>query len=231
MERRVAFFPETQSVLNEITRQFDFIWPSLAGIDYLQRSLNTYMLKNPSVTEEDCTQHFVSEIAFSRISFTKIFPNKSLEDFKKEQAKALLFSLFALYEGWLLSLQNTGVITSNQNKKLQFFDPSPGGHRTLNNLSVNESQMLKDAFYMHLTRRGSKYSYLEFNKQLLCYRVFKEIRNAYIHNGSKCSPALNSVIQLYLQKITSPSDINVTQLPNFVALILAIMLISICSTL
>lgn len=120
MERRSVFFPEIQYVLNEITMQFDFIWPSLAGIDYLQKSLNTFMINNPNASEEDCTSQFVSEIDFSRISFTKIFPNKSLNDFKKEQAKALLFSLFALYEGWLIALHNLRVISSREQKNYNY---------------------------------------------------------------------------------------------------------------
>lgn len=214
---RKTFFRETQNVLDEITKQFDFVWPSLAGIAFLQKEVKEFQNINLQATEEDFESHFIEDKSFARISFTNIFPNKSMEEFKSEQAKALLYSLFSIYEGWLLILKNKNLISDSQFTALQFYD-NTGTHRVLNRLSRVESDMLKRAFYSHLTN-SNKYSSHCFNKQLLCYRLFKEIRNAFIHNAGVCGTQLNNTYQLYTTQITTPSDINASELPRMAPLL------------
>ncbi|WP_240416770.1 hypothetical protein [Paenibacillus periandrae] len=215
--RRQSFLVETENVLNEVSRQFDFVWPSLAGIAFLQKELNNYRNNNPTASEYDCQTIFVQDQALSRISFTNIFPNKSMDDFKEEQAKALLFSLFALYEGWLLHLKNKRLINNQQYKGLQFYD-STGRHRVLISIANSrESILLKEAFYDNLSS-NRRYSLNKFNNQLLCYRVFKEIRNCIIHNAGLCSTELYDNINLFSSLITVPTDLNVRQLFNISAM-------------
>ena len=82
-------------------------------------------------------------------------------------------------------------------------------------MTANSSTMLHNSFYStYLGKRDRCYAQLD--ALLHCYRVFKEARNCYMHNGSIADQKLINAYTDYLPFATA-SSLCVSEVPDFPA--------------
>lgn len=100
-------------------------------------------------------------------------------------------------------------------KNLQFPDDIK---REITRLRNNRSAVLSNSFYStYLGKRERCYS--KIVALMHCYRVFKEARNCYMHNGSKADIKLTDAYAKY-SPFSTPEALDVSEVPEFLSPVL-----------
>lgn len=204
-----VFFGATKSALTNITSTFDMIWPTSVGLWNLRCMVNGVKKEYPTITESELAAKFSQGSGIHGVNYKRAFFETTWEQQQGKLAWILLNNSIPIYEGWLEDLKQN-LFPDMRVKDLQF----PGSAQSeIARLTSNSSTMLKDAFYSnYLGKRDRCYSHL--NALLNCYRVFKEARNCYMHNGSIADAKLIDAYNDYLPFATT-SQLCVSEVPEF----------------
>jgi hypothetical protein len=184
----IIFFPPTRVATAQITELFDFVWPTAAALWNLRWQINGFLLEVPTSTPKQLHDRFVFGSAIHGTNLKKACVETSWEEQKHHMSGILLTNAFAIYEHWADEILGCVGLISGKGKRLQFDDtPSRTGlPGTLRELCASESATIKKAFYpAYMT--SPKYSLALIKNLLACYRFFKELRNAQVHNGGKAT--------------------------------------------
>jgi hypothetical protein len=182
------FFPPTRIATAQITDLFDFVWPTAAALWNLRWQVNGFLLEVPTSTPKQLHDRFVFGSTIHGTNLKKACVQTSWEEQKHHMSGIVLTNAFAIYEHWADEILACVGLVGGKGKRLQFDDtPTKAGlPETLQDLCTNESATIKKALYPTYVA-SPKYSLPIIKNLLVCYRFFKELRNAQIHNGSKAT--------------------------------------------
>lgn len=204
-----VFFATTKKALNNITSTYDTVWPTAVGLWNLRCMVNGVKKEFPAVSESELAAKFSLGSGIHGVNYKKAFLDNSWEMQQAKFAWILLNSTIPIFEGWLEELKQT-VFPDLNIKDIQF----PARVQTeVNRLKQNSSAMLTNSFYQSYSHKRDR-CYANIDALMKCYRVFKETRNCYMHNGSKADARLISAYTDYIPVATT-TDLCVSETPEF----------------
>lgn len=203
-----VFFTSTKRALNNITSTFDMIWPISVGLWNLRCMVNGVRKEYPNVTESELTAKFSQGSGIHGVNYKRAFTQTTWEQQQTHLAWILLNNTIPVFEGWLEELKQD-YFADMKIKDLQF---PQSAQVEVTRLISNPSALLKNAFYSTYCGKRDR-CYSNINSLLSCYRVFKEARNCYMHNGSVADQKLIDAYNNYKQATTS--SLCVSEVPEF----------------
>ena len=173
-----VFFTATKKALSNITSTYDTVWPTAVGLWNLRCMVNGVKKEYPCITEAELTAKFSLGSGIHGVNYKRAFVDHTWERQQTNFAWILLNSTIPIFEGWLEELKQD-YFPGMKVKELQY----PGRVQTeVTRLKTRTSTVLSNSFYSsYLGKRDRCYS--QIDALLHCYRVFKEARNCYMHNG------------------------------------------------
>lgn len=204
-----VFFTATKKALNNITSTYDTVWPTAVGLWNLRCMVNGVKKEFPSVSESELAAKFSLGSGIHGVNYKRAFLESSWETQQTKFAWILLNSSIPIFEGWLEELKQT-VFPNLKVKDIQF----PNSVQAeVNRLKQNPSAMLTNSFYQTYSQKRDR-CYANIEALMKCYRVFKEARNCYMHNGSKADQKLIDAYTDYLP-VATKTDLCVSEVPEF----------------
>jgi hypothetical protein len=178
------FFPPTRVATSQITEIFDFVWPTAAALWNLRWQVGGFLKEIPDATPKQLHDRFVFGSTIHGTDLKKACVETKWDEQKHHMSGILLTNAFAVYEHWADEILKCVGVPGGKGKRLQFNDRpgKPGISETLRQLCTTESATIKTAFYPIYTS-SPKYSLPLMENLVSCYRFFKELRNAQMHNG------------------------------------------------
>lgn len=213
MQKRL-FFRCSRIAYDEITRLFDFLWPTAAAMWNLRWQVRGYLEIRPNSTVEELKQRFTVGSGILGANLRRACIEQSWEQQQHEFAGFLLVNCFAVYEGWIASvLKAIGAHSVKAAKDLQFPDsPKSGVLATLKLLTSTESQVVKAAFYDTLVKH-ERYNLAHLQNLLWCYRFYKECRNSIIHSNGIADQKAKDAFDAF-SVVASTHDLGVKEVPE-----------------
>lgn len=209
-----VFFTATKKALSNITSTYDTVWPTAVGLWNLRCMVNGVKKEYPCITETELTAKFSLGSGIHGVNYKRAFVDHTWEQQQTNFAWILLNSTIPIFEGWLEELKQD-YFPGMKVKELQY----PGRVQTeVTRLKTRTSTVLSNSFYSsYLGKRDRCYSRID--ALLHCYRVFKEARNCYMHNGSKANQNLINAYAMFAPFAT-PTALCVSEVPEFPAPVL-----------
>jgi hypothetical protein len=182
------FFAATDSAHTQLTKLFDFVWPTTAAMWNLRWQVNGFVQVVPNATVEQLEARFTEGAELHGVNLRRACIEHSWDDQKEAFARLLLTNTVAIYEGWIDEVLNAlGRNTQQLRKSLQFPQPAGGAgsgvSTAIATITAVESPPLKATFQGSL-RKGRYYALSKLDAMMRCYRFFKEIRNSDMHGGA-----------------------------------------------
>ncbi len=182
------FFAATDSAHVQLSKLFDFVWPTAAAMWNLRWQVNGFVQAVPNATVQQLEARFTEGAELHGVNLRRACIEHNWDDQKEAFARLLLTNTVAIYEGWIdevLSALNRN--TQQLRKSLQFPDPVGGAgsgvSAAIAAITAVESALLKTTFRGSLTK-GRYYALAKLDAMMRCYRFFKELRNSDMHGGS-----------------------------------------------
>jgi hypothetical protein len=213
IRKQEAFFDFSNDARNSITSLFDLLWSLDVGLWNLREDVKKDKTDFPKLTEEDLGRKYAKPSGVHGTNFIRSCLKTSWEDQQTEIAWLLLASTCSIFEGWTENLTKT--FTKIDPAKMQF----PKSARKEIQKYPNLSQFMMDYFYSPYRDSktpGTKRNITHIEGMLYYYRVFKEIRNCYIHKNRICD---NTVVQAYQNFLPykSPKLLDINEEPQIAA--------------
>lgn len=218
-----CLFDESNNALKNLTELYDIIWPLSISVWKTRCEIKGMLIENPNLKDTDFAKLFNVGSGLHGVNYKKNFIKKTWDEQKSELAMILLNHSIAIFEGWIDStvrlhfpvLNSCGTIneyrTKERIKGLQF------PHSILNEVALmvsNQSSfMVSNLYPKYCTLKKRNYSKIE--NFLFCFRVYKELRNSYMHSGSIVTSQLLAAKQEYCLNITTSNDLDCSCLPDF----------------
>lgn len=204
-----VFFSATKNALNNITKTYDTVWPIAVGLWNLRCMVNGVKSQIPDITELQLAAKFSLGSGIHGTNFKRSFSLHTWDEQLEEFAWILLNGTIPIYEGWLENLKKD-VFPNMAIKKMQF----PHEIETaVSSLTTPASPILTNSFYSTYKLKRDR-MYAQINELLYCYRVFKEARNCYMHNGGIANISMVEAYSNYLPYATK-SSLGVDEVPEF----------------
>lgn len=204
-----VFFTATKKALSNITSTYDTVWPTAVGLWNLRCMVNGVKKEYPDITEAELAAKFSLGSGIHGVNYKRAFVDHTWEQKQTKFAWILLNSTIPIFEGWLEELKQN-CFPDMRVKELQF----PGQVQTeVSRLTSSPSTILSNSFYSTYSGKRDR-CYSQIDALLHCYRVFKEARNCYMHNGSKADAKLVNAYALYTPFAT-PAALCVSEVPEF----------------
>lgn len=209
-----VFFTATKKALSNITSTYDTVWPTAVGLWNLRCMVNGVKKEFPAVSESELAAKFSLGSGIHGVNYKRAFLENSWEMQQAKFAWILLNSTIPIFEGWLEELKQT-IFPDLKIKDMQF----PGSVQVeVTRLKQNSSAMLINSFYQSYSHKRDR-CYANIDALMKCYRVFKETRNCYMHNGSKADAKLINAYTDYIP-VATKTDLCVSEVPEFIQPIL-----------
>jgi hypothetical protein len=211
----IFFFTATERAHAQITKLYDFVWPTAAAMWNLRWQVAGYVNVVPDATVEQLRARFTEGANIHGANLKRGCIEHTWDEQKDTFARILLINTIALYEGWIEEiLQDLGKNTKALQKGLQFPGAS-GATSAIANINAIESTILKSSFHPALSS-GRYYALSKLNEMLLCYRFFKELRNCDMHAGGIADQKLVAACAQF-QAIATPAGLGVSEVPAHTA--------------
>lgn len=217
------FFHTSRIFFDELTKLFDFVWPTAAALWNLRWQVRGYMQTRPQATVEELNNRFVYGSGIHGVNLKRACIDLSWEQQQEELAKFVLLNLVSLYEGWAGGLlSELGTLSQTRVKMLQFptsLDAKgkrAGVWQAIDELRASESEPLRDEVYPELLKH-KKNSKSFLDELLTCFRYFKECRNCLAHNGGVCDTKLETAYNAF-SAVASRASLGLKEVPAHSAL-------------
>ena len=177
-------FSETNEASDEITRLFDFIWPTAIALWNLRWQVDGFLTAVPDATAEDVASRFVVGSGITGADIRAMSTNTNWEDQKARFADLILTNAFSIYESWARALLESVKVRDMLDRDLyrEGDGVSKGVSAFVNRVNITPSSVMKSTFQPQFMKHR-KVFVLQQTAMLRCYRYFKEVRNCRIHNG------------------------------------------------
>ena len=185
-----VFFRASEDALDNITASFDFVHTINASLRYTRSVLKDEMKRKGEITNEECISLIDPKKEVHGVNYTRAFFEKNISDHEEQLAWLLLNNLFAIHEGWAQRLYNEAFKGLHYDeykfiKNLEFtglMKKFSSYYMTINKKSL----LMKNAFFSNYMNEA-RLDFSKLDNYMLCYRVFKEMRNCYMHHNSVAS--------------------------------------------
>lgn len=215
------FYVSSKIAIAQITDLYDFVYPSVTALWNLRYEVTGYLrVRGEEVTRDELNKKFANHEKFNHPNLYRSCIEFSWDKQKEDFAKIIMINLFAYHEAWIENiLTEIGHKNKTAIKALQFpsYPGKTGVLETLNALTATPSVVIENAFYPAYTR-SKRHNILQLNNLLICYRYFKECRNAIIHAGGIADQKLINIEQEY--SLLSAADIKQKVKPIFETMVL-----------
>lgn len=192
------FFDSSRGAYDLVTEAFDFIAPAQAGLWNLRWQVLGYRTARPSASGVELENRFVAG-AGARYGNLHGWAGGTWESVEQHLARFLLINLCAIYEGWIAEvLDDLSARTKENEKGLQF--PSKGNKGvmpTIGKIKSGPAAMVSACFAASLKQNKKCVTDTQLENLLVCYRFFKECRNAIAHSGSVADQKLVDAVTEY----------------------------------
>jgi len=181
------FFKATEGAHAQLTKLYDFVWPTASAMWNLRWQVAGYLQAVPNATVEQLKARFTEGADIHGANLKRACVEHSWDEQKENFARILLVNTIAVYEGWIDEvLDSLGKKTRELTTALQFPNSTAkdgkGAAWAIAQITNPESSALKAAFYPVLSK-GRYFALQKLDALLLCYRLFKELRNCDMHGG------------------------------------------------
>jgi hypothetical protein len=215
----VYFFTATGNAHAQITKLFDFVWPTAAAMWNLRWQVAGYLQIVPGATVAQLRARFTEGTDIHGANLQRACMDHTWDDQKEAFARILLVNTIAIYEGWIEEvLEALGKNTQTFRTQLQFPNPVGGAGSgvgaAIGALTAVESPSIKEYLYAPLSA-GRYYALPKINEMLLCYRFFKELRNCDMHGGGIADQRLIDAYNRFLP-VATPAALGVAEVPAFI---------------
>ena len=177
-------FEETDEAAAEITRLFDFVWPTAVALWNLRWQVDGFLSAVPGATYENVASRFVVGSEIHGADIRAMTTRTTWEDQKTRFSDFILINVFAIYEGWARSLlKSTGVQgISDRELYREKTATTPGLPGFVARVNSAASSVMQTAFQPTFSTHKKVLSAHQ-SSMLKCYKYFKEVRNCQIHNN------------------------------------------------
>jgi hypothetical protein len=111
-------FEETDQAAEEITRLFDFTWPTAIALWNLRWQVAGFLSVVPDASYEDVASRFVVGSGIRGADIRAMHKNITWEQQQTRFAEFVLTNIFAIYESWARRLVETSRLTKMSDKDL-----------------------------------------------------------------------------------------------------------------
>lgn len=184
-----AFFEATQGFRHQYTASINFVAVAAPALWNMRWQVRGYRESKPGVTRDELIGRFVRGSTSPSADLIG-FAESQFEDQLEQLGRLQLYTAISLYERWL---EDLSFLTATDRKRLQF-PRSSARARTLNAEDVirrvqkSAPPVMED--FRSVLQGDSYYSRSELNELLIAYRLFKEVRNTFMHEGEMPSAKL-----------------------------------------
>lgn len=217
-------FNETNDAFNHLTELYDVIWPLSVSVWVTRCQINGMIMENSGLKNSDFAKLFSVGSKLHGVNYTKNFVSKSWEQQKNELSMILLNHTIAIYEGWLDSIvYNYYPIINGRSGRTKAKETNDRILRLQLTETFNSeiAMLLADQSVFLLTNIYPKYrtmkkrDYSKIINFMSCFRVYKEIRNSFMHSNYKVTKRIIDKKTDFESLVHSPGDLNVEELPDF----------------
>jgi hypothetical protein len=180
----------------QITKLFDFVHPTAIAMWNLRWQVKGYCDAVPDATNKDLINRFALGTNINGGSLKRATIDTSWEDQQEDFASIILINAIAAFEDFTAGVARASCPTNQQHrqkveKNLQFpEDPTKQSRRGIAlALMGPRSPSVAGAFVQDPSIQR-RYSGPLIDNLLVCYRYFKEMRNAIAHNGGRADQKL-----------------------------------------
>jgi len=205
---QIGFFSVSRNAHAAVTDLYDFMFPATAAVWNLRCQVKGYLVESPNATEEQLKARFAhpTGVGSNYRNFREGFASASWADHEYRIASFLLMALIGEYEAWaravLVAATGSETFADDNEKGLQFpTSGSKGVRPTVQKAVKKTSTVMINAFRLPLTKQR-RYADAHLDDLLVCFRYFKEIRNALAHGGGLVSQRLLDAATEYSTRTT-----------------------------
>lgn len=189
-------FQASRDAHGDLTRLFDFIQPTAIAMWNLRWQVRGYLETVPNCTEADLDARFARGVNIGGGSLKKIAKTTEWEDQLAVFSSIVLVNCIAIFEDFTGKIANQahelGLISEGHIKAFadgMQFPPSQAKASRPNPISsLGQKSTLLAGNVVWDSSVARRYEANALEPLLLCYRYFKELRNAISHNGGKSFP-------------------------------------------
>ena len=177
-------FRETDEGAAEITRLFDFVWPTAVALWNLRWQVSGFLTAVPNASYDEVASRFVVGSDVHGADIRAMSLNTTWEDQKARFAEFVLTNIFAVYESWSRRLLKSTQVTGMSDRDLYRVGDNvqTGLQVFIRRVVAAPSPVMQSAFQPSFMAHRKVHE-PQLNDMLKCYRYFKELRNCQIHNG------------------------------------------------
>ncbi len=201
----------------QITQLSDFISPTIVAMWNLRWQVQGFVAAYPEAKQSDIFQRFALGSKAKGNEIQRACIDNSWDEQKSRFASIFLTNTISIFEDFLEVL--VGITLSGDAKRRAYkalqYPVAPTGRNYTNAYAELGSATPELTGVFNNTANASRwYSGGKIQALLLCYRVFKEIRNALSHNGGKATQALLDAHQRFVPVATTV-DLGVREVPIY----------------
>jgi hypothetical protein len=207
----------------QITRLWDFISPTIVAMWNLRWQVQGFLKVRPESTQQELVQRFALGSSIRGNEIKRACVDISWEEQQARFAAILLTNTIAIFEDFLDGLVGLTITNETQARRtakaLQFPVAAGGRNHQHGYAAMGAPVPAFSGVFSSGTALGRWYSGTHVENLLRCYRFFKEVRNAGIHNGGR---ATSELMQAYaaFQPVATVAQLGVKEVPRHVAPVL-----------
>jgi hypothetical protein len=197
------FLTVSKEVARRLTDTFDFVWPTATAIWNLRWQVQGFIAVNPQTTDTELAGRFVAGSGIRGSNLRRACITTTWDVQRQQFAKFLLIECCALYEAWCEGAMEELGCSQALGKHFQFPSSTSGKKQTgvkyaLGTINSPASPAFSASLYPALLK-NEKNTLQNLEDLLICYRFFKECRNAVIHRGGMATQRTADACNQYEQ--------------------------------
>lgn len=205
-----------QDAHEQITRLSDFVSPTVVAMWNLRWQVNGFLDAYPRASQEDLVARFALGSGVRGNEIRRACVDITWEKQKARFASILLMNTISIFEEFtdrIASLAQSGLAKDKASRDLQFptVHTRKGYQRAYTAFGPPVPEL--SGVFVSNAGKGPWYSGTHVQNLLLCFRFFKEIRNAAAHNGGRANAAVLSAYQDFAP-IATVSQLGVKEVPT-----------------
>jgi hypothetical protein len=177
----------------QITRLWDFMSPTIVAMWNLRWQVQGFLAVRPESSQQELIQRFALGSSIRGNEIKRACIDNSWEDQQARFASILLTNTIAIFEEFIEGVVSLTISSDNQVRKISKALQYPvGGGRNYQHAYVELGSSVPEltGVFNSGAALGRWYSGAHVQNLLLCYRFFKEIRNAGAHSGGRATNEL-----------------------------------------
>lgn len=201
----------------QLTRLSDFISPTIVAMWNLRWQVQGFVKVRPQTTQEELVQRFALGSNIRGNEIKRACVDNSWSDQEARFSSILLTNTIAIFEEFLDGLVGLTISDEEKARKfakaLQYPVAAKGRNYTDAYAALGTPLPELAGVFTSGAALGRWYSGKSIQNLLICYRFFKEMRNAVVHNGGKATTELVTAYSLF-KPIATPALLGVKEVPK-----------------